>query len=147
MAIFETITVNISSSFFKRAKCKDCGGGPNYYYPLRKPVLWDDPRQLLAASKWLRTFIKRLVEDWYLDATPKYFTEANEFSYSPSDKHFTPTRFRTRGLPTKQEDNVIDVMVCECGASVWWYNQKSVKNKPEIVNRKGKYGYPDRFEW
>lgn len=143
----EVSTVNISSTFLMRCVCKECGSGPYIHYAIRKPLVWDEPKQLLSASKWLRRYVQRMVQDWYLDAEPKYFHSLRELTFSLTDKHFVPSHFRTKGFPSDPRNNVVDIMQCECSATVWWYSQQAIKDKPEVVNRKGKYCYPKKFEW
>ena len=142
----EIIRINISSTFMARTRCAECGTGPTYYYYIRKPYLWKNVRQQITASKYNRNWIKRMSSDWYLVGHPRYFHDIEEFSFILEDKQYRPTLYRTRGEVT-QGDNVVEIVGCDCGATVWAFNQKSTKNRPEITNRKGRYKYPQRFEY
>ena len=143
----ERIRINVSSSFMARAVCKECGEGPSYYYYVRKPFMWKDARQQITSSKWFRDWIKRLTSDWYLDSEPRYFHDIKEFSAGFEDAHYTPTLHMKRGFVQVEKDNVVEMLGCDCGATVWAFNQKSTKNRPEITNRKGRYKYPKDFEY
>lgn len=142
----EMIRVNISSSFIARARCPECGSAPNYYFQMRKPYQWRDVRQMLVTSRWLRQLVGRMTEDWYLDDEPRYFLNIREFSFKVEDKRYLPKMHHSRGFPGGR-DNVVEFVGCDCGTTVWAFNQKSVKNRPEITNRKGRYNYPNKFEY
>jgi hypothetical protein len=142
----ELIRINISSSFMTRARCLKCGNKPEYYFAMRMPSRWFDVRDLLLISKWLRKYINRMTDDWYLDDKPHHFTNIKEFSFKLDDNHYEPTLHRSR-FSNKEKDKMIEFISCHCGFTVWAFNQKSVQNRPEIINRKGKYTYPNRFEY
>jgi hypothetical protein len=142
----ELIRINISSTFMVRARCIECGSAPTYYYQVRRPYLFFDVRHMGVTSQWLRRWVKRMTEDWYLDDQPRHFHDLKEFSFRLDDKHYLPTLHRARGL-TRDKDNSIEFVGCECTRTVWAFNQKSAQNRPEITNRKGKYTYPHRFEY
>ena len=141
----EIVRVNISSSFMMRVRCKQCGKGPAYYYYVRKPDVWRTPSSQMTVSKIMREWINRMCGDWYLHSNPKYFHNLKEFSFVVEDRQFRPTLHRTRGLSIR--DNVIELVGCNCGASVWAFSDKANKNRPEITNRKGRYKYPQKFEY
>jgi hypothetical protein len=136
-------SINISSSFCQRSRCKSCGSGPAYYYPLRKGIQWHDVQQFQKASPWLRFWLNKTHEDWYLESQPKHFTNMSNFTFRLSDKSFNPIRHRTRGNDLPESLNVIDVVVCGCGKTQWKFCEKSARQKPEVFHRKGKYHYPD----
>lgn len=142
----EIIKINISSPFMVRTRCVECGGAPNYYFYARKPYLYKEANQQVIGSKWMRGFVKRLTSDWYLDSEPRYFHDIEEFSFTLDDKGYLPNLHRSRG-GSKYKEDVIEFVGCDCGQTVWAFNQKSTKNRPEIVNRKGRYTYPNRFEY
>jgi hypothetical protein len=142
MRKMEKIRINISSSFMARARCIECGGHPDYYYQIRKPYMWKDISHQISTSKWMRGWLKRFTADWYLESEPKYFLDVKEFGFVLDDKHYVPTLFKNRGEPKTDRDNVVEIVGCGCGATVWAFNDKSTKNRPEITNRKGRYKYP-----
>jgi hypothetical protein len=140
----EIIRINISSTFLSRARCKNCGKNPSFYYYVRKPFLWKDISEQISTSKLFREWIERMSADWYLDSAPKYFHDIKEFSFSLDDKHYVPTLHRMRGVDST---NIVELVVCECGASTWAFADKSNRKRPEITNRKGRYKYPQRFKY
>ena len=143
----EIIRVNISSSFISRARCAKCGKHPDYYYYVRKPYLWKTIGLHIASSKWFRKWISRMTADWYLDGAPKNFPDIKEFSFTLEDKHYLPTLYRVRGTPARDDQNVVEMAGCSCGGTLWAFNNKSVKDRQEITNRKGRYSYPQKFEY
>jgi hypothetical protein len=142
----ELIRINISSTFMVRCRCIKCGSVPAYYYLSHKPYLFVDVRQMVQTSNWLRQWVKRMSEDWYLDEQPRLFNNISEFSFSVDDKSYLPTHHHVKGL-AQDKSNVIEFVGCRCTYTVWAFNQKSVKNRSEITNRKGKYAYHKRFEY
>ena len=143
----ETIYVNVSSSFLARARCTWCKGKPNHYSYIRLPEKWYDPknqRENFAINlKWLG----RMNEDWYLDLSPRYFHSAHDFSHKLENKGYNPILHRARGVRASSEGNITEVVWCICGSTMWAFNQKSAKHRPEITNRKGRYNYPNKFEF
>jgi len=141
----EIIRINISSTFMVRARCKECGKGPDYYYSSPKPYRWKNIQGALIFSQIIRKWIKRMLTSWYLDHQPRYFHNLEEFSFKMEDKSFRPSLSRMRGNEGRERDNVVEFVGCSCGATVWAFNEKSTKNQPEITNRKGRYKYPQKF--
>ena len=141
----EKVKINISSTFMARARCTECGGLPNFYYCTRKPHLWKEVREQIELSGWLRTWIKRMNNNWYYELDPRDLNDIKEFSFTIDDKHYAPTYHRTFRNNTK--NGLVEFVGCSCGDTVWAFTQKSAKNRPEIVNRKGRYNYPKNFEY
>lgn len=141
----EIIRLNISSTFMVKARCKECGKGPDYYYSTPKPYRWKSARYALVFSEITRRWIQRMVNNWYLEYQPKHFHSIEEFSFKLEDKGYRPVLARTRGNNGRERENVIEFVGCSCGATVWAFNDKSSKNNPEITNRKGRYKYPQKF--
>jgi hypothetical protein len=139
--------INISSSFMKRALCKECATGPSYYYHVSKPTPWLDGSLQMRTSQWSRDWIKRMASDWFLSSQPKHFRDIKEFSFILDSKGYLPSAHNKKGIDVPYKDNVIEMLSCDCGATVWAFNEKSVKKRPEITNRKGRYKYPQRFEY
>jgi hypothetical protein len=87
-------------------------------------------------------------EDFYLTSYPKYYRKVlDAFSFKLSLKSYACIQYRSRGLPKSNEDTVTEFLSCACGQTVWAFNAKSTKLKPEVTNRKGKYSYPGVFDW
>jgi hypothetical protein len=141
----ELIQINISSSFMARARCPSCGEGPSYYIYQRNPYLYFDSKSKQFASNYYKDFIKRITADWYLRDKPSDFQDLSFLKFALKD-YLTPTLHRTRGNPTER-NNVMEMVCCDCGSTAWSFKQKAVKDKPEITNRKGRYQYPQTFDW
>lgn len=143
----EIIRINISSTFMQRTLCPECGEGPSFYYVVMKPFMWKDIKNLVMVSKISRKWVKRMNSSWYQNFDPRYFRKLGDFTFILEDKSFRPLIHRTRGSDKGGDrDNVVEFLSCDCGSSVWAFNDKSVKNRPEIANRKGRYRYPQKFE-
>lgn len=142
----EIIRINISTTFLVRARCSKCGGYPYYYYWVANPILLKDIRNYLVISKWFRSLFKRMTYDWYLSFAPKYFHDIKDFSIILEDKKYNPALHKIRNITTKDNENILEFIGCHCGDTVWAFNDKSNKNRPEIINRKGRYKYPHGFE-
>lgn len=142
----EVIRINISSSFMARARCKECGKGPDYYYNMSKPYQWQNVRGSLIYSEVTKRWIKSmLTSNWYFKFEPRHFRKLGDFIFTLEGKSYLPTFHRTRGSDSSNSDNVVEFVGCECGATIWAFNEKSTKDRPEITNRKGRYKYPQRF--
>lgn len=141
----EVIRINISSTFLMRARCKECGKGPDFYYGVMLPLKWKNVNNFLFVSTFNRDWITRMVSNWYLDFSPRHFKKLGDFSFGLEDKSYNPVFRRTRGTNIPERDNMVEFLGCDCGATVWAFNQKSTKARPEVTNRKGRYKYPQRF--
>lgn len=143
----EIIRVNISSTFLVRTRCSRCSKGPTYYYSIRNPISWKDARTQIAIGKWRRGWVKRMATDLYLYDEPKRYTNLQDFSFILEGKQYRPSAHRTCGRPTNNKEDITEILSCECGATTWAINQKATRNCPEITNRKGRYTYPQKFEY
>lgn len=142
----EVVKVNVSESFMARARCKDCGKGPDYYYAAYKPFMWKDVKYFFVfstfAKKWFGTS-----HNWFKGYEPKHFTKVSDFSRKLEGKSYNPIVHRTKGADINDRYNVIEYVGCSCGATVWGFNSNSVQKRPEITNRKGRYKYPQKFSY
>lgn len=145
--IADAHNINISSSFLARARCKSCGKGPSFYFSVQKPYMYFLVNQRLFTSKAIRGWIKNLISNWHLPLSPKYCHNMGGFKLSFDDKHFIPILHRTRGSGVMDKNNIIDMISCDCGETTWAYNEKSIKDRPEITQRKGRYSYPQKFKF
>ena len=141
----EVIRINISSSFMTRARCKNCGKGPDYYYAVGQPIKWVDAHDFVMFSRTLKSWITKIISSWYLAFSPRYFQKLGDFSIEIDDKSYSPLFHRTRGANVGRHKRMVEFIGCPCGATVWAFNEKSVVKRPEITNRKGRYKYPQRF--
>jgi hypothetical protein len=141
----EVIKIGISSTFMPRVRCKECNTGPDYYYGVMKPYMFKNVQQYKRYTELSRFWISRMCSDWYKDFDPRSFHKMGDFSYIFENKSIRPTLSRARGADVSDRDNVVEYVSCECGSTVWAFNQKSVAKRPEITNRKGKHKYPQKF--
>lgn len=141
----EVIRLNISSTFMVRTRCKNCGKGPDYYYAVGQPFKWVDVRSALVFSKKVKEWLVKIISNWYLSFTPRYFEKLGDFTFELEDKSYDPLFHRTRGGNCGIQNRVVEFVGCSCGQTVWAFNQKSVIKRPEVTNRKGRYKYPQRF--
>jgi hypothetical protein len=141
----KTISISLSSSFMAKARCKKCGGHPTVYYAMFRPGVWSDVVGYRKFSPRSRRWVRRMCSSWYKEYSPKEFHDVFEFTFRLDYKNYNPLLHRTRGSDVIGRDNIIECLSCECGQTSWAFNQESVKRRLEIVNRKGKYAYPQRF--
>jgi hypothetical protein len=141
----EVVRINISSTFLPRARCKSCGKGPDFYYASMRPFKWKDVKYFRMYSHLSKKWIKRMVSNWYQEFQPRYFNKLGDFSFALEVKDYNPVLSKVRGADMPERDNVIEYVGCECGATVWAFNDKSSRTRPEIMNRKGRYKYPQKF--
>jgi predicted RNA-binding Zn-ribbon protein involved in translation (DUF1610 family) len=141
----EVIQINISTSFMKRTLCPECGKGPDFYYPVMNPFIWKDAKYFVLVSKYARKWVKRMNSSWYVEYKPRHFTKLGDFTFTLEGKSYNPTAHRVRGADITERDNITEFVGCECGATIWAFNQKSRAKRPEVTNRKGRYKYPQKF--
>lgn len=141
----EIIHVNISSTFLIKNRCKSCGKMPLDYYYTKMPYLYKDVNEKISCLKNYFKSIDRLTNDWYLGSDPRSFYDIQLFSFSIKSKGYIAKLHNSRGV--KNKNQVLEFLICECGKTKWAFNGKSIKNRPEIINRKGRYDYPRKFEY
>lgn len=142
----EKIKINISSSFMARCRCYTCGSAPTFYYTARKRFAWNNVRNYVNVSGRLRGYLKRMRSEYYLNDEPSNYRDIQEFSFLLNDKSYLPILHRVRGNPSDR-NNLTEFLSCECGDTTWAFNQKSTLRRSEIKNRKGRYKYPQHFEY
>ena len=142
----DVIKVNVSSSFMARARCKECGKGPDYYYATMKPFMWKEVKHFLLFSVFTKDWFAKK-PGWYKEFEPRYFTKIGDFSKRLEDKSYNPIVHRTKGADINDRYNVVEYVGCKCGATVWGFNILSAQKRPEITNRKGRYKYPQKFSY
>lgn len=142
----QVVKINISESFMPRARCKECGKGPEFYYATYKPFIWKDIKYFFVytdvAKKWFSGN-----NSWFKGYAPKYFTKASDFSRKLPGKSYSPLTFRTKGSDISDRFNIVEYVSCKCGSTAWGFNNNSVQKRPEITNRKGRYKYPQKFSY
>lgn len=141
----DIVRINLSTPFVVRSRCKKCAKYPSVYYYTRNPVMWFNPNRIRAQFVFIRKFVSRMCNDLYLLEDPKNFHNANYFSFPSSFKGYRPRLHRTKG--SSAIFDIVEYLTCECGGSVWAFSDKSIRSRPEIVFRKGRYKYPQKFEF
>ena len=141
----KTIGISLSSSFMARARCKFCTKPPSAYYACFKPNLWADATTYRRFSPRSTRWIRRMTSSWYKEFAPKEFHDIYEFTFRMDYKSYRPLLHRAVGADVSGRDNVIDCVSCECGRTIWAFNQTSNQKRLEVISRKGKYTYPQRF--
>lgn len=140
----KNINVNTSSSFMVRARCKKCGKPPSIYYYSRVPTKYHDVDGYRIYTKTYQEYTKAINLNWFLSFAPKQLTKIGDFGADLHRGHITISAV----AKTKQgrDSKIVEYLTCECGETIWAFNRRSVKTRPDIINRKGKYNYPKKFE-
>jgi len=136
----ETIKINISSSFMARAKCFVCKTGPEYFIYEVKPYPFWDYTKSAKYFAYMQKYIG-LNNNWFSSFHPKEINRMSYLFFTLQNKSVS-ARSHQHNIPLYNQDYIDELASCACGSHIWFFNQKSVKNQPEIVNRKGKYKYP-----
>lgn len=133
----EITKINLSTTFPARARCKYCTEVPTLHYSIREPFLWFDPNRVIRSAwiEYIRKYLSKFVNDFYIIEEPKNIKTSTIFSYKPDNK-YDPKIHKNKGVMSV--DNRVEFLTCECGKSVWAFTDKSVVNRPEIVNRKAR---------
>lgn len=142
----EVVKINISESFMARARCKECGKGPDYYYGVMKPFMWKEVKYFLIFSEISKKWFARN-NNWFKEYQPRNFNKLGDFSRTLDEKSYNPIVHRSKGADISDRYNIVEYVGCGCGATVWAFNNISVQKRPEITNRKGRYKYPQKFSY
>jgi hypothetical protein len=140
---FKPRRINLSSTFPVRAKCPKCKDDC-YYYWYHVPSYFDDPSSSFSIFNWFKKYINKMNSDWYLDTEPRQNHNLSHFNFVWSEKSFKPRLLHTRGISNNTR---MEFITCQCGDYVWAYTQQSIKNRPEIINRKARTSYPKKYPY
>lgn len=145
----ETIKVNVSETFMVRSRCKSCGELPSSYYYYKNPILFEDVSDVKELFGFIRKYISRLCDDFYLADSPTNFVHMSFFGFKLNFKGYNPKLHRTRTpfIQHKQELEITEFLTCKCGKTSWAFSDKTVRQRPEIILRKGRYRYPKKFDF
>lgn len=136
--------VNISSTFIARTKCKFCNVGPTHYYASKNPISTVSHREVLAFFNWVKKYYGRFCRDFYLFDDPSNCSSLKAFSHPVNYKGFRAKLHKNKGVSPHMD--FVDCLVCDCGRTTWAFYQRSISNRKEVVNRKGRYGYKTIYE-
>jgi|SRR6185436_268560 len=131
--------VNLSSSFFIRARCSRCGQKPLYYFYSRNPVLWYDPNKSKNIFDLIKRHYKRFSVDEFIINHIRDAAKIGYYNHSVNYKGYKPKLHRTRGV--NPVFDFVEFLTCNCGYSIWSFAEKSIANRKEINNRKARYNF------
>jgi hypothetical protein len=140
----QVVRINISSTFVIKNKCVECNKQPDEYYWVNLAPYYYDVRSAQWLFDWYKKYVKRMTGSWYMKRAPKHFHLIRDFNFYWTEKSFKPALHHK--LNVEATDHVIEYLACPCGRTVWAFNQKDGEERPEIKHRKGRYGYPQKFE-
>jgi hypothetical protein len=141
----EIIRVSLSTPFLVKSRCKHCASLPSHYYYIRNATMWFNPRVVIDRFKSNLKYFKKMTTDHYMIDDPKYFHDMSNFTHAVTYKGYRPRLHRTRGSSATQD--VVEFLMCECGKTSWGFSDKAIKNRPEIVNKKSRRRFPQKFEF
>lgn len=139
----EIITVNVSSSFASRARCKMCGEPPSIYFFSRNSILWYDPHRARGIFDFIKKHCKRLSPEEYKLDDFVHGSRASYFSHTVNYKGYRPKLHRARGVDPVFD--MIEYLTCECGNTLWAFSEISTFRRPELLHRKAKYSTPNNL--
>lgn len=140
----QAVRVGMSSTFPIRSKCRFCMKGPTHYFCQRLPPRWFSPKRIQEMANHAYKHINRMCQDFYFIETPKEFTGTMAFNWQHAGKSYDPSLHTKRGAVFF--DNVLEYLSCNCGRTCWSFAQKIAILRDEIVRRKARYKYPQKFE-
>jgi hypothetical protein len=145
----EIVRVNLSETFMVRSRCKSCGELPSMYYYFKNPVLFDDVNEVRHIFGFIKKYISRMCDDFYLIENPSSFKHMSYFGFRLNFKGYNPKLHKTRTpwVQYKQELEITEFLTCECGKTSWAFSDKTIKLRPEIIFKKARYKYPKKFDF
>lgn len=136
--------VLIGPTFMVRTICRHCGSGPQYCYYLMNPSVHHDPRVRLKMSDSILSWEHDHLKIGYTKYTKARNTGKISRSSFPLDyMRHRPTL--SRSTLKNGFTNFVDIVNCTCMRTSWLFNQIGANGRPEIINRTGRYGYPQKL--
>jgi hypothetical protein len=144
----EIVKVNLSETFMVRSRCKECGKFPSIYYYVKNPPLSIGPTKMKETFSFIKKYVSRMCSDFYLMDSPKSFHTINYFGFQTHFKSYRPKLMKTRS-PWNYQPNpeMVEFLTCECGGTTWAFAAKTNRFRAEIIFRKARYKYPQKFEF
>ena len=136
----QIITVNASTSFASRARCKICGKPPSIYFFSRNSILWYDPNRSKNVFEFIRKHCKRLSSEEYKYVDFPHVSKISYFTHMVNYKGYKPKLHRSRGVDPVFD--IIEYLTCDCGSTLWAFSEINTYSRPEICKRKAKYSTP-----
>lgn len=142
--VSDVIHVNVSSTFVIRAKCRHCHGGPKYYWNVRTKTFHGSINIMRSRFASAMKNNDRICSDFYMGYQPRVYHGINSFSFQIDFNKYPARLHKNKGVPSYERTEMLE---CECGKTLWAFNEKSAKNRPEISQRKSRYKYPQGFQY
>ena len=139
----EVVRINLSTPFITRTRCKHCGELPAIYYYIYNTTLWGSPVSIQKMFAMISKRVTRMGTSHYLKDNPSDYSGLSNFSQGTGFRRYIPRLRHTRGI--NQDFDVTEYLMCPCAKSMYAFTQKSVKGRPEIINRKSRKCYPKKF--
>lgn len=141
----EVVKISLSTPFITRTRCKHCGELPVIYYYIYNSTLWGSPVHVQKLFDIISKRVKRMGTSHYLQDSPSDYSGLSNFSQGTGFRKYSPRIRQTRGI--NQDFDVTEYLMCPCAKSMYAFTQKSIKTRPEILNRKSKITYPHKFSF
>lgn len=128
-------SINLSSSFLYRARCKKCGKTVETAFSTRSRLSLISNNIDNKYFRWYscnKTIIDYLRHESFYFLSFRYFVNTDTCCFIPC-KSFSSSFVRKLGI---QDIEYIDIATCSCGNTRWIFYYFSAQNKPEIINRK-----------
>jgi hypothetical protein len=149
-------TINASSTFLMRSRCKHCGqiGKLGYYYEFVdfNGTEWNlDNRDAYHNSDLVMYWLDETGRDYYYDMKRFGHTKLRRRKFYPYHttsmpfKGFNPQDIRIPRASDRYRDNVI-VVCANCGGSYWSSKSPLDLECPEFKNRKARFSYPVKIK-
>jgi hypothetical protein len=140
---YQSVRVNLSSSFIAKSRCKFCATGPQNYFISKLVTKWYDHSFIKERAAAYLKRLRRMNFDFYLDSSPKHFKSVKFLIHTVFYKGYDPVLHKNRGVPAVA--NYMEYLACHCGRTQWAFVQKSAAARPEIIQRKSRNKYPRQF--
>lgn len=138
----QNIGVKLSTSFLRRTKCKYCSDYDPVVYRIRNFSLDYDVKISIRKIDYIKDYVKRMCDDFYLEFNPKIFHDTSLFKHAVPYKGYNPRLHRLKNVQHKF--HFTEFITCKCGQTNWAVNYKSCE-KQLSSNRKTNVIYPDKF--
>jgi len=141
----EIIKVKLSSTFVGKGFCKYCGGKPKHFYYVRNRILFHDQNSIRQLFPALMTFVKSFGQDWFTWIAPGIQTKQSHIAYTPNQLKYNPRTHSMYSSKTENKSSVSEYLSCDCERTTWAFTQKANDKRPELLNRKAKGTFKDKF--
>lgn len=134
------VKISLSETFIVRSRCKYCKDFPSIYYHYQSPILWQDPNSSRDLFAFVKKQVSRLCSDIYFEYSPKEFYHIGLFEFKVNFKGYNP-RFHKSNSPME----ISALLTCKCSKTFWAFPDKIENSRPEVVFKRSRYKYPNKF--